>query len=155
MSSWLDKFVPSIVRSESKRATAGSVPEGLWSKCVKCDAVLYRAEVIRNYDVCPKCHYHMRIDARTRLRSFLDDMPEHDIGSEAVPVDRLKFRDSKRYKDRITAAQKKTGETEAMLVAEGEIGRTPIVAACQDFTFMGGSMGAGVGEAPQDRFGDY
>lgn len=122
------------------------VPEGLWSKCPACDAVLYRAELEKNLSVCPKCAHHCRIDARARLGMFLDSvngLPE--LGKEHIAVDHLKFRDSKRYKDRISAANKKTGETEAIVVVEGQLMSMPLTVAAFEFDYMGGSMGASVG----------
>ena len=110
MSSWLDKFVPSIMRSESKRAQQGGVPEGLWKKCPKCDNVLYRPELEKNLDVCPKCEHHMRVNARRRLDIFLDKEGRSEIAAHLEPEDKLKFKDSKKYKDRLLAAQKATGE---------------------------------------------
>lgn len=143
MSSWLEKIVPSVVRSNQKRRS--SVPEGLWKKCPKCDAVLYRPELENNHDVCPKCNYHMRISARRRLDLFMDDERREEIGSGLVPEDRLKFKDSKKYKDRLSAAQKETGEKDALVVMKGAVNGLPVVVACFEFNFMGGSMGAVVG----------
>lgn len=145
MSSWLDKFVPSIVRSESKKS-AGSVPEGLWKKCPKCDSVLYRPELEKNQDVCPKCEHHLRVGARRRLDLFLDKEGRQEIGAHLEPEDKLKFKDSKRYKDRITAAQKATGEKDALVAMEGVLNGMPVVAVAFEFSFLGGSMGAIVGE---------
>lgn len=143
MSNWLDKIVPSLVRSENKRA---SVPEGLWKKCPKCEAVLYRPELEKNLNVCTKCEHHMRLTARQRLESFLDKGSFTEIAAEVEPVDRLKFRDSKKYKDRLTAAQKATGEKDALIAMRGELEGMPVAAVAFDFQFMGGSMGAVVGE---------
>lgn len=143
MSSWLEKIVPSVVRSNQKRRS--SVPEGLWKKCPKCDAVLYRPELENNHDVCPKCNYHMRISARRRLDLFLDDERREEIGAGLMPEDRLKFKDSKKYKDRLSAAQKETGEKDALVVMKGAVNGLPVVVACFEFNFMGGSMGAVVG----------
>jgi acetyl-CoA carboxylase carboxyl transferase subunit beta len=143
MSNWLDKIVPSLVRSENKRA---SVPEGLWKKCPKCEAVLYRPELEKNLHVCTKCEHHMRLTARQRLESFLDKGSFTEIAAEVEPVDRLKFRDSKKYKDRLTAAQKATGEKDALIAMRGELKGMPVAAVAFDFQFMGGSMGAVVGE---------
>ncbi len=113
MSNWLrDKLIPSIMRSEAKKS---SVPEGLWHKCPSCDAVLYRPELEKTLDVCPKCHHHMRIGARQRLDIFLDTDGREELGADLEPVDRLKFRDSKKYKDRLLAAQKQTGENDALI----------------------------------------
>ena len=144
MSSWLDKIVPSLVkRTESNRS---NVPEGLWEKCPKCDSVLYKPELDKNLNVCPKCDHHIRIGARRRLDLFLDKDGREEIGANVLPVDRLKFRDSKKYKDRLTAAEKETGETDALVAIKGLLEGAPIVAVAFEFRFMGGSMGAVVGE---------
>ncbi|AYF87430.1 acetyl-CoA carboxylase, carboxyltransferase subunit beta [Pseudomonas sp. JS3066] len=144
MSNWLvDKLIPSIMRSEVKKS---SVPEGLWHKCPSCEAVLYKPELEKTLDVCPKCNHHMRIDARTRLNIFLDPEGREEIGADLEPVDRLKFRDSKKYKDRLVAAQKDTGEKDALIAMSGTLHKMPIVACAFEFSFMGGSMGAVVGE---------
>ncbi len=144
MSNWLvDKLIPSIMRSETQKS---SVPEGLWHKCPSCEAVLYRPELEKTLDVCPKCQHHMRIDARTRLDIFLDADGREEIAAELEPVDRLKFRDSKKYKDRLTAAQKQTGEKDALVAMSGKLVNIPVVACAFEFSFMGGSMGAIVGE---------
>lgn len=144
MSSWLDKIVPSLVkRAESKRS---SVPEGLWEKCPKCDSVLYKPELDKNQNVCPKCDHHMRIGARRRLDLFLDPENRQEIGANVLPVDKLKFRDSKKYKDRLVAAEKETGETDALIAMKGTLEGSPIIAVAFEFRFMGGSMGAVVGE---------
>ncbi|WP_151704671.1 acetyl-CoA carboxylase, carboxyltransferase subunit beta [Nitrincola alkalilacustris] len=143
MSSWLDKIVPSLVRSEKKRT---NVPEGLWEKCPKCDSVLYRPELEKNLNVCIKCDHHMRIGARQRLDLFLDREGRSEIGADVVPVDRLKFRDSKKYKDRLSAAQKETGEEDALVAMRGNLEGNPVVVVAFEFRFMGGSMGAVVGE---------
>lgn len=145
MSSWLDKFVPSIMKSESKRV-GGSVPEGLWKKCPKCESVLYRPELEKNLDVCPKCEHHMRINARKRLDIFLDKEGRTEIAAELEPEDKLKFKDSKRYKDRLVGAQKATGEKDALVAMEGTLNGMPVVAVSFEFNFMGGSMGSIVGE---------
>ncbi|TPE55575.1 acetyl-CoA carboxylase carboxyltransferase subunit beta [Maribrevibacterium harenarium] len=145
MSSWLDKFVPSIMRSETKRGQ-GSVPEGLWKKCPKCENVLYRPELEKNLDVCPKCDHHMRISARRRLDVFLDKEGRVEIAAGLEPEDKLKFKDSKRYKDRLTAAQKATGENDALVAMEGTLNGMGIVAVAFEFNFLGGSMGSIVGE---------
>ena len=144
MSNWLvDKLIPSIMRSEVKKS---SVPEGLWHKCRSCDAVLYKPELAKTLDVCPKCNHHMRIDARARLDIFLDAEGREEIGADLEPVDRLKFRDSKRYKDRLISAQKQTGEKDALIAMRGTLEKMPVVACAFEFSFMGGSMGAIVGE---------
>ncbi|BBB29431.1 acetyl-CoA carboxylase, carboxyltransferase subunit beta [Neptunomonas japonica] len=143
MSNWLDKIVPSLVRSENKRA---SVPEGLWKKCPKCEAVLYLPELEKNLNVCTKCDHHMRLAARQRLESFLDKDSFTELAAEVEPVDRLKFRDTKKYKDRLSAAQKATGEKDALVAMRGTLLNMPVAAVAFDFRFMGGSMGAVVGE---------
>lgn len=143
MSNWFDKIVPSLVRPESKRA---SVPEGLWKKCPKCEAVLYLPDLEKNLSVCTKCGHHMRMAARTRLENFLDAGTFSEIGASIEPVDFLKFKDTKKYKDRLSAAQKATGEKDALIAMRGDMKGMPIVAVAFDFRFMGGSMGAVVGE---------
>jgi acetyl-CoA carboxylase carboxyl transferase subunit beta len=142
--SWYEKLLPSRIRTEG-RAKRG-VPEGLWDKCPSCDGVLYKPEVERNSDVCLKCGYHLRINARRRLETFLDEGEQTEIGAELVPVDALRFRDSKKYKDRITAAQRQTGEKDALVVMRGSLKGLPVVVAAFNFEFMGGSMGSVVGE---------
>jgi len=142
--SWFKNLLPSRIRTEG--GNKRSIPEGLWSKCPKCQSVLYRAELERSFDVCPKCSHHMRQGARKRLDQFLDAEPRVEIGANVSPVDRLKFRDSKRYRDRLSAAQKETGELDALVVIAGRVLATPLVAAAFDFRFMGGSMGSVVGE---------
>ena len=141
--SWLKKLIPSKIRTEG---TSKKVPEGLWSKCGKCNAVLYRAELERNLSVCPKCDHHMRISARRRLEIFLDDEPRVEIAAELEPVDALKFKDLKKYKDRISAAQKTTDEKDALVSFMGQVKSVPLVATAFEFKFMGGSMGSVVGE---------
>lgn len=144
MSNWLvDKLIPSIMRSEIKKS---SVPEGLWHKCPSCDSVLYKPELEKTLDVCPKCNHHMRIDARMRLDIFLDAEGREELGAELEPVDRLKFRDTKKYKDRLVGAQKQTGEKDALVAIRGTLEGMPIVTCAFEFSFMGGSMGAVVGE---------
>ena len=144
MSNWLvDKLIPSIMRSEVKKS---SVPEGLWHKCPSCDSVLYKPELEKTLDVCPKCNHHMRIDARTRLDIFLDAEGREELGADLEPVDRLKFRDSKKYKDRLAGAQKQTGEKDALVSIRGTLEGMPIVTCAFEFSFMGGSIGAIVGE---------
>ncbi|MDA0954088.1 MAG: acetyl-CoA carboxylase carboxyl transferase subunit beta, partial [Proteobacteria bacterium] len=118
--SWLDKILPAGVRKDNSGKRA-NVPEGLWKKCVKCEAVLYRPELERNGDVCPKCDHHMRIGARRRLALFLDSGSEEEIFADIEPVDRLKFKDKKRYKDRLTVAQKATGERDALVAMKGTL----------------------------------
>jgi acetyl-CoA carboxylase carboxyl transferase subunit beta len=141
--SWFEKIMPSRIKTERRTR---SVPEGLWIKCPACDAVLYRAELERNLYVCPKCSHHMRISARERLEAFLDPGELIEIGSNISPEDPLKFRDSKRYKDRLVQAQKATGEKDALIVLAGRLYELPIVACAFEFQFLGGSMGSVVGE---------
>ena len=143
--SWLDKIVPSMGRIQRKDRRA-SVPDGLWRKCPKCEAVLYLPELEKHQSVCPKCEHHLRLTARKRLDWFLDKTGREEIAAEIEPVDRLKFRDSKKYKDRLAAAQKETGEKDALVAMRGELNGLPVVAVAFEFTFMGGSMGAVVGE---------
>ncbi|MGZ8189599.1 MAG: acetyl-CoA carboxylase, carboxyltransferase subunit beta [Methylococcaceae bacterium] len=143
--SWFEKLRPStiITDASNKRST---VPEGLWNKCPSCNAILYNAELEKNFSVCPKCDHHMRISARTRLNMFLDQGVREEIGKNIKPVDPLKFKDIKKYKDRIIQAQKQTKETDALVVMKGQLKGQDIVAAAFDFNFMGGSMGSVVGE---------
>ena len=142
--SWFEKLMPSRIRTEA--TTKGAVPEGLWTKCDACNAVLYRAELERNLDVCPKCSQHMRLSGRRRLEVFLDEEGREEIAANLVPVDVLKFKDSKKYKDRIAQAQKATNEKDALIVMKGQVKGVPVVVAAFDFKFMGGSMGSVVGE---------
>lgn len=142
---WFEKLIPTTIRTESslKKTT---VPEGLWNKCPSCDAILYNAELEKNYSVCPKCDHHMRISARTRLNMFLDDAEKIEIGAGLKANDPLKFKDSKKYKDRLTQAQKASKENDALVVMQGTLHGQSIVVAAFDFGFMGGSMGSVVGE---------
>lgn len=140
--SWFKKLFPSKIETSQKKG----VPEGIWSKCNDCSAILYRAELERNLEVCPKCGYHQRINARTCLNYFLDPEGREELGTEVEPVDILRFRDTKKYKDRLAAAQKQTSEKDALVVMHGRLHGQPVVTACFDFTFIGGSMGAVVGE---------
>jgi acetyl-CoA carboxylase carboxyl transferase subunit beta len=142
--SWLDKIIPSISRTETKRSN--KVPEGLWEKCVKCDAVLYKPELEKTLDVCPKCDHHMRVGARARLNMFLDPQNRQELATDVEPVDRLKFKDVKKYKDRLSTAQKETGEKDALVAMRGELKGMPVVAVAFEFAFHGGSMGYVVGE---------
>ena len=144
--SWIDKILPAGVRSETGGKTSSSVPEGLWKKCVKCEAVLYLPDVERNDDVCPKCDHHMRIGARKRLARFFDENESEEILSDIEPVDRLKFKDKKRYRDRLNAAQKSTGEKDALIAMRGSLRGLSLVAVAFEFEFHGGSMGYAVGE---------
>ena len=141
--SWFEKLMPRRIRTEGGAKKA--VPEGLWTKCPGCSAILYRAEMERNLDVCPKCGFHNRVAARRRLDLFLDPEPREEIGANLEPVDPLKFKDSKRYKDRLGAAQKETEEKDALIVQRGQVKGIGVVAAAFEFGFMGGSMGSVVG----------
>ena len=143
--SWFEKLLPSSIRTQGN-GIKKAVPEGLWTKCAGCSAVLYRAELERNLDVCPKCGHHMRIGARTRLDSFLDPEPRTELAADLAPLDPLKFRDSKRYKDRLLLAQRATEEKDALVVMRGQLKKMPLVACAFEFRFMGGSMGSVVGE---------
>jgi acetyl-CoA carboxylase carboxyl transferase subunit beta len=140
---WFEKIIPSRIKTERRTR---SVPEGLWMKCPTCDSVLYRPEVERNLHVCPKCSHHMRIGARDRLLRFLDPDTAAELASNVTPEDPLKFRDTKRYRDRIAAAQKGTGENDALVVVSGQLKGMEVVAAAFEFAFLGGSMGSVVGE---------
>ena len=142
--SWFKKLLPSRIRTGA--SSKKGVPEGLWSKCDSCQSVLYRSELERNLEVCPKCDYHMRISARVRLGYFLDSATGTEIAADIGPEDRLKFKDLKKYKDRLSAAQKDTGEKEALLVMRGELCGLAVVAVAFEYGFIGGSMGAAVGE---------
>ena len=142
--SWLDKLLPSRIKTSS--AARRSVPEGVWAKCDSCNATLYRAELARNLEVCPKCGHHGRISARGRLHSFLDPESRVEIGAALKPVDRLRFRDSRKYRDRLSGAYKETGENDALVAMRGTLKDYPLVAAAFEFEFMGGSMGSVVGE---------
>ncbi|MBN3857991.1 acetyl-CoA carboxylase carboxyltransferase subunit beta [Paraburkholderia sp. Ac-20340] len=143
--SWLDKLLPPKIKQTDPKSRK-SIPEGLWIKCPKCEAVLYRNDVEANLHVCPKCDHHMRINARERLDALLDPEGRYELGQEIVPVDALKFKDSRKYPDRIKEAMDDTGETDAMVVMGGAIHTLPCVVACFEFSFMGGSMGSVVGE---------
>ena len=138
--SWLEKILP---KSDSN--SKHEIPEGVWTKCDACDQVLYRVELERNLNVCPKCGHHMRIKARVRLDSFLDPQGRSEVGANLAPTDILKFKDLKRYKDRYTQAQKATGEKDALVVEKGFLKGIPVVACAFEFSFMGGSMGSVVG----------
>ncbi len=141
--SWFERLIPSKIRTTAR---SRSVPEGVWCKCPNCDSVLYRAELERNLMVCPKCEHHQRLNARVRLQHFLDEEERQEIAAEVKPVDTLKFKDSKRYRDRISQAQKKTGENDALIAMQGKLNGLPVVAVAFDFSYMGGSMGSVVGE---------
>ena len=138
--SWIEKILP-----KAKTTQKSNIPEGVWSQCTSCNAVLYKAELERQISVCPKCDHHMRISARKRIDSFLDQNNRLELGEEFEAQDILKFKDSKRYKDRISAAQKNTGEKDALVVMKGELNGMPIVAAAFEFSFLGGSMASVVG----------
>ena len=142
--SWFKKLLPASIRTAVDKKK--NIPEGVWTKCDACQAVLYRAELERNLDVCPKCNHHHRVNARKRLAQFLDPQGQIEIGVKVEPIDCLKFKDSKKYKDRLSAAQKITGEKDALIVLRGQLHGMGIVVAAFEFDFMGGSMGAVVGE---------
>ncbi|MDJ0956303.1 MAG: acetyl-CoA carboxylase, carboxyltransferase subunit beta [Arenicellales bacterium] len=142
---WFEKILPPKIKSGTGDGKRG-VPEGLWTKCPNCSAVLYRAELERNLEVCPKCDQHLRVPAQVRLNQFLDQTGQHEIAHDLRPVDTLKFKDKRRYKDRLSEAQKSTGLTDALVVSQGELEKKPLVAAAFEFEFMGGSMGSVVGE---------
>jgi len=141
---WFDKLMPGSIRTEvsSKRG----VPEGLWAKCPRCNAILYRAELERNLEVCPKCSHHNRLSARRRLETFLDPEPREEVGADIESVDPLKFKDLRKYKERLAVAQKQTAEREALVVTRGGVKGLEVVAAAFEFEFLGGSMGSVVGE---------
>lgn len=143
--SWIDKIIPSGVRKTDTEKRA-NVPEGLWRKCAKCDSVLYRPDLERNAEVCPKCDHHMRITARRRLDLFLDESGRTELFPELETIDRLKFKDKKRYRDRLTTAQKSTGEKDAIIAYRGTLHGLDVVAVAFEFNFHGGSMGYAVGE---------
>lgn len=138
---WYQKLLPRISTSKTK-----GVPEGIWDKCNICGAILYRAELQKNLEICPKCGHHMYLKARVRLKYFLDEGEQEELANNIVPIDRLKFRDTKKYRDRIVAAQKDTEEKEALIVMKGKVMGLPVVVVCFEFQFIGGSMSAGVGE---------
>jgi acetyl-CoA carboxylase carboxyl transferase subunit beta len=143
--SWLEKLLPPKIQ-QTDPSERRSVPEGLWIKCPGCETVLYNEDLAQNLNVCPKCDLHHRIGARARLDAFLDAEGRYEIGQEVVPVDALKFKDSKKYPERLKAALEATGETDALVVMGGAVLSVPLVAACFEFDFMGGSMGSVVGE---------
>ncbi len=138
--SWIQKILP-----RTQTSTKGNVPEGVWTKCGECSAVLYKSELDKQLEVCPKCGHHMRITARKRIDSLLDPTDRSELGQDLEPQDILKFKDSKRYKDRITAAQKATSEKDALVVMRGKMKGMPVVIASFEFSFMGGSMASVVG----------
>jgi acetyl-CoA carboxylase carboxyl transferase subunit beta len=143
--SWLEKLLPPKIQPTDP-SERRQVPEGLWIKCPACETVLYKTDLEQNLNVCPKCSHHHRIGARARLNGFLDPEGRYEIGQEVVPVDALKFKDSKKYPDRLKEAMESTGETDALIVMGGAVHTVPVVAACFEFDFMGGSMGSVVGE---------
>jgi acetyl-CoA carboxylase carboxyl transferase subunit beta len=143
--SWFEILLPKTIRTEGS-SKKGAVPEGLWTKCPGCNAILYNIELEKNLSVCPKCEHHIRISARTRLGMFLDAEGREEIGKNIKPVDPLKFKDTKKYKDRIIQAQKQTKENDALVVMKGKLKGSDIVAAAFEFKYMGGSMGSVVGE---------
>ena len=149
--SWFEKLMPSRIRTEASQKRA--VPEGIWAKCPGCNAILYRAELERNLEVCPKCNHHNRIRARRRLDCFLDPEPREELGAEMESVDPLKFRDLKKYKDRLVAAQKQTGEKEAMVVLRGRLKGEPVVGGGLRVRVHGGLHGLGGGRALRARGG--
>lgn len=144
--SWIDKILPSISTTGTDAKKKNAVPEGVWKKCPRCDAMLYQKSLAENHDVCPKCDHHLRITARRRLELFLDAEGQTELNADLAPVDLLKFKDLKKYKDRLSAAQKSTGEKDALIVLKGSINSVPAVVAAFEFGFIGGSMGAIVGE---------
>ena len=144
--SWLKKLMPARIRTDAGERRKRSVPEGLWEKCERCGAVLYRPELEENLEVCPKCSFHMPIRARARLNALFDPGSGREIAAQLGPTDVLKFKDQKKYSDRIKAAQKSTGERDALIAMHGQLKARPLVACAFDFAYMGGSMGSVVGE---------
>ncbi len=144
MANWFEKILPSFIKKDSPKKS--SIPEGLWKTCTACNTILYVPELEANLFVCPKCDHHIRIGARKRLDLFLDQETQHELARDRNPVDWLKFKDTKRYKDRLTEAENNSEEKEALVVMEGSLDKIPIVAAAFEFRFMGGSMGAIVGQ---------
>lgn len=143
--SWLEKLLPPKIQ-KTDPAERRTVPEGLWIKCPSCEAVLYRNDLENNQNVCPQCGHHHRIGARARLNAFLDAEGRYELGQEVIPVDALKFKDSRKYPERLKEALESTGETDALIVMGGAVQGVSLVAACFEFEFMGGSMGSVVGE---------
>lgn len=142
--SWLDKILPKRIRANKDRKA--SVPEGLWHKCASCETVIYRAEFEKNLNVCPKCNHHGRISARKRADIIIDNESKNEILVDVKPVDMLNFKDKEKYKDKLSATQKKTGETDALIVYQGKIKSVPVIACFFEYSFFGGSMGSVVGE---------
>ena len=147
--SWLEKIRPKGPDTKTRDRTQ-NVPEGVWTKCPKCSAPLYRPELEKNLEVCPKCEHHLRISARRRLDIFLDKEDRQELATEVQPIDRLKFKDIKKYKDRITESQRSTGEDDALIAIKGRLKGMPVVAMAFEFSFHGGSMGYVVGENSKD-----
>lgn len=143
---WFEKFIPSTIRTDGSGTDKKNVPDGVWAKCTSCEAVIYRAELERNKEVCTKCNHHMRIGARRRLDIFLDADGRTEIGETLEATDILKFKDDKKYKDRLSAAQKSTGEKDSLVAMKGTVNDIPVVVAAFEFRFMGGSMGSVMGE---------
>ena len=143
--SWLQKLLPPRIKA-SPGTGRKSMPEGLWVKCQSCEAVLYRTDLEKNLNVCPKCNHHARLTARERVDQLLDAEGRYEIGSEVLPIDSLKFKDTRKYPERLSAALEDTGETDALIVIQGIIKSVPLVLAAFEFDFMGGSMGSVVGE---------
>jgi acetyl-CoA carboxylase carboxyl transferase subunit beta len=144
--SWFKKLLPPRIKRDSGIGKKATVPEGLWVKCSSCDSVLYRADLEKNLNVCPKCSHHNRLGGRARLELLLDEETQFEIGADIYPVDSLKFKDSRKYPERLEEAQKSTGETDALVVLQGTVKSVPLVAAAFEFDFIGGSMGSVVGE---------
>ena len=144
--SWFKKLLPPRIKRDAGAGKKATVPEGLWVKCSSCDAVLYRADLEKNLNVCPKCSHHNRLGGRARLELLLDEETQFEIGADIYPVDSLKFKDSRKYPERLDEAQKSTGETDALVVLQGTVKSVPLVAAAFEFDFIGGSMGSVVGE---------
>ena len=145
--SWIDRILPSISRSRDRDDKGfGKIPEGLWRQCPRCEATLFHETLEKNADVCPKCGYHIRISARRRIEIFLDSKGQRELDSDLEPLDSLNFKDLKRYKDRLQAAKKTTGESDALVVVRGELAGLSVIVAAFEFGFIGGSMGAVVGE---------
>ena len=145
--SWIDRILPSISRSRDRDLKgSGKIPEGLWRQCPRCEATLFHETLEKNLDVCPKCDYHIRISARRRIEIFLDSEGQRELDSDLEPLDSLNFKDLKRYKDRLQTAKKATGENDALVVVRGELAGLSVIVAAFEFGFIGGSMGAVVGE---------
>ena len=144
--SWFQKLLPPKIKRRDQADLKKSVPDGLWHKCPSCQSVLYHSDLEKNHSVCPKCSYHHRITARTRLNWLLDSEGQFEIGAEVLPVDTLKFKDQKKYSDRLVEAKRKVGEDDSVIVLQGSIHAVPVVVAAFEFTFMGGSMGSVAGE---------